>query len=163
MCIRDSPYRAYIETCLGYGKEAKQGHLQNSIWWKDTAGEFESTGEANAGFLSRRALVTGSRELVMIGRIHSDIFRQDRFLLNGVELGVKLVRSKDAFNLIAANAAANVKVVITDATLMVRKVRINPGILLAHSNTLKKATAKYPITCGTKDGDNSCTGTSEIN
>lgn len=33
-----------------------------------------------------------------------------------------------------------------DATLLVRRVKINPGILVAHARALSRTTAKYPIT-----------------
>ena len=35
---------------------------------------------------------------------------------------------------------------IMEATLIVRRVKINPRILIAHANALAKATAKYPVT-----------------
>jgi len=140
------PYRAYIETCLGYDKSSKDTHLQMGLYHKDTAGEFNTLGVDNTGYTARKALVAESSEVVMMGRIHSELFKQDRYLLNGVEMCVKLIRSKDAFCLMAAGDAATSKVVITDATLMVRKARISPSIMIAHANTLKKATAKYPLT-----------------
>jgi hypothetical protein len=34
--------------------------------------------------------------------------------------------------------------VIVDATLRIRKVRINPGIFIAHAKSLNVHTAKYP-------------------
>jgi len=102
---------------------------------------------ANTGVTTRQTLTVRSQEIVMMGRLHSDLFRQDRFLLNGVEMGIKIIRSRDAFNLIkAGDADFQVKVVITDATLLVRQVRINPSVLIAHSRDLEKATAKYPLT-----------------
>ena len=38
------------------------------------------------------------------------------------------------------------KIMILDATLLVRKVRISPTVLLAHAAALEKAPAKYPFT-----------------
>ena len=35
---------------------------------------------------------------------------------------------------------------IKEATLIVRRVKINPGILIAHANALAKTTAKYLVT-----------------
>ena len=37
----------------------------------------------------------------MMGRLHVDLFLQDTFLLNGVDVKIRLVRSKDAFSLMA--------------------------------------------------------------
>jgi len=57
---------------------------------------------------------------------------------------VKLTRSRDAFVLMST--AGNEKLEILDATLMVRKVKLSPTVLLAHAAALEKAPAKYPLT-----------------
>ena len=67
-------------------------------------------------------------------------------LINGVEMRVRLVRSKDALCLMDSTNDGCFGIKIEEATLIVRLVKINPGILIAHANTLAKATAKYPIT-----------------
>ena len=53
---------------------------------------------------------------------------------------MRLVHSKDAFSLMGAG-----KVVITDAALLVWKVKLNPAVQLAHIKALDRGTAKYPI------------------
>ena len=35
---------------------------------------------------------------------------------------------------------------IKEATFIMRRAKISPGVLLAHANALAKSTAKYPIT-----------------
>lgn len=74
----------------------------------------------------------------------SDVFNQDKFLLNGVELSVRLVRSKDAFCLMDPTNQSYLH--IEEATLLIRRARISPGILLAHAKALSQGTAKYPLT-----------------
>lgn len=139
-------YRAYIETLLNYAPHAKQSHLTCGIWYEDTAGNMNSTDDSNKGFMKRHNLVKESKEVEMIGHLHGDIFNQEKFLINGVEMSVKLVRSRDAFNLMCSSSDVKLKVCIVDATLMVRKARINPSVLLAHQKVLATTTAKYPIT-----------------
>ena len=45
------PFRAYVETLLSYGAEAKKTQLTSQLWYKDTAGHMEATQEngGNAG------------------------------------------------------------------------------------------------------------------
>ena len=74
-----------------------------------------------------------------------DIFNVDKFLLNEVEIRIKCVRSKDSFCLLGSDNG-QFKVKIRDATLLVRKVKINPGILMLHAKELMKTPARYPIT-----------------
>jgi len=78
-----------LETLLSYGEDAKKSQLSAELFYKDDAGNIEETIVAaagnrtpNAGLQKRRALITQSREFDMMGRIHSDIFFQEKYLLN---------------------------------------------------------------------------------
>ena len=57
------PFRAYVETLLSYGAEAKKTQLTSQLWYKDTAGHMEATQEngGNAGLVERRRHIAGSR------------------------------------------------------------------------------------------------------
>lgn len=137
-------YRSYIETLLNYGPAAKGSHLTSSLWYNDAAGSMDNTEDGNEGLVKRRSFTAKSAPIDLLGHIHSDIFNQEKFLLNGVELRVRLIRSKDAFSLLSKDSTYKVNIV--EANLFVRRVRINPAVLLAHSKTLTITTAKYPIT-----------------
>ena len=141
------PFRAYVETLLSYGAEAKKTQLTSQLWYKDTAGHMEATQEngGNAGLVERRRHVAGSRVVEMMGRLHVDLFMQDRFLINGVTVKIRLVRSKDAFSLMAGGANPDYKVRIVDAVLFVRKAVLSPTVAMAHIRALEKGTAKYPL------------------
>jgi len=92
------------------------------------------------GMAKRRELVTESHTFAMMGRLHADIFFQDRNMLNEVGLKMKLIRSKDAFCLMGACKAK-----ILQASMFARKVKLMPSVFLAHAKTLERGTAKYPI------------------
>lgn len=139
-------YRAYVETLLNYGPAAKQSHLTCGMWYGDTAKQMDSCDDNNTGYVKRQLQVKESKTVEMIGHLHGDIFNQDKFLINGVELRVKLVRTKDSFNLMSTTPDAKFKVHIDSATLILRKARINPSVLLAHQKILATTAAKYPIT-----------------
>jgi len=138
------PYRSFIETLLSYGEDAKKSQLTSELYYKDQAGRMDAItfdDAGNSGLAQRRALTLRSREFDMIGRIHGDIFYQNRFMLNEVGLKIKLIRSKDAFCLMGTAA----KVKIVHASLFVRKVKLTPSIFLAQAKALENGTAKYPI------------------
>jgi len=62
-------------------------------------------------------------------------------MLNEVGTKIKLIRSENAFCVMG-----NGKVVITHASLFVRKVKINhASVFLAYAKTMEQGTAKYPI------------------
>ena len=96
----------------------------------------------NSGLGTRRTLARESRVIDMMGRIHADIFFQDRYMLNEVGVKIKLIRSNNAFCLMG-DAAYKVK--IMHASLFVRKVKLMPSVFLAHAKALERGTAKYPI------------------
>jgi len=144
-------YKAYISDLLNYGEDAKKTFLQSGMFYKDTAEQMDNleinqTKSHNRGFLHRRELITkGNGSVELMTRLHSDIFNSDRYLLNGVDLTIKLLRNSPEFYLMKSSESFNVKVKINSALLYVRKAKISPQILLAHSMALEKATAKYPI------------------
>jgi hypothetical protein len=137
------PYRAYIENLLNYNQTAKESHLTCALWYGDTGAKFDDV-KNNAGFRSRKNLTSQSTSVEMIGRLHADIFGSQKYLLNGVELRIKLNRSKPSFCLQSDDGTAY-KVQILDAALLMRRMTISPSVLLAHTKTLDISTAKYPL------------------
>ncbi len=138
------PYRAYIENLLNYGQEAKDTHLSSCMWNNDDATKMEALSDENKGFKKRQGYTAESKAFDLIGKIHSDIFTQERYLISDVDVRVKLVRSKNSFSLMADTNFES-KITIMDASLIIRKVKINPSILLAHAKALDIATVKMPI------------------
>ena len=117
------PYRAYLETLLSYGPAAKKSHLTSALWYKDSYAHMDEVGDNNQGFIKRKKWILESKLVSMIGKPHLDLFFQDRLLLNGVDIKMRLVRSKDTFSVMGAG-----KVHIKDAVLVVRKVKVHPSV-----------------------------------
>ena len=69
-------------------------------------------------------------------RLNADLFLQDRCLLNGYDVNIRLVRSKNAFALIAAGNDPGFQIELVEVASHVRKAK------LAHINVLAKGTAK---------------------
>jgi len=114
-----------LETLLNYSEDAKTSQLTSALFYKDQAGVMDSIDfdcASNSGLVKRRSVAAQSREFDMMGRLHGDIFFQDRYMLNEVGIKIKLIRSKNAFCVMG-----NGKVVITHAYLFVRKVKIMPS------------------------------------
>ena len=51
---------------------------------------------ANEGFVTRRANIVRSRMVDLMGRLRVDLFLQNKFLINGADVKIRLVRSKSA-------------------------------------------------------------------
>jgi hypothetical protein len=144
------PYRAYIENLLNYGSEAKQSQLTSELFYKDTAGKMDTANPAanaadsNSGLKDRAQFTNRNGVVDMMGKIHSDIFYIDRYMMNEVGIKLKLCRSKDTFSLMWTGDNA-FRVFIVGASLLVRKVKLSPSVFLAHAKTLENGMAKYPI------------------
>ncbi|OXU21042.1 hypothetical protein TSAR_002695 [Trichomalopsis sarcophagae] len=77
---------------------------------------------ANQCLINRLFFTAGGKTVDMIEHLHCDVFNQPKFLINGVDVRVRLVRSKDwSYN-------EEFLVHIKEATLIVRRVKISPGI-----------------------------------
>ena len=137
-------YRAYIETLLSYGREAKQSQLTAAMWYKDSAGQMLVHAE-NVGYQKRKASVARSVPLEMMGKLHLDMLFQDRYLINAVDVKLRLIPQSPKFCLMAGGENPNYKLRILEAKLMVRKVKLSAAVQLAHTRALEEANVKYPI------------------
>ena len=119
------------------------------MYYKDTAGSMDEIAAvaddvANKGLKARTLLTKGNIIDDMVGIIHSDLFFQDKYLLNNINFRIRLVCSKDSFCSMGAEDAT-FKVKIHECKLIVKKIRLSPSIFLAHAKALELGNAKYPI------------------
>lgn len=143
------PYKAYLETVLAHSRESKTSWLEAEMYYDDDS-PMESTDPAggNTGLKARNKRIKKSRVVEVIGRPHVDIFQQEKYLLNGIDMNLKFTRSSSAFHLMLDDGVDAITTIL-DAVLYVRRVKINPSIALHHEQTLRQGiTAKYPVRRG---------------
>ena len=142
-------YRAYLETLLSYGSDSKSTQLGASLYIKDVAGRMEdadpTANDANVGLKERRAFFRNGANVEMLGRIHADIFYQQKFLPNEITMRIRLVRNKNNFSLMSSTPNENYKIHINDCKLYIRKVKLTPSVFVAQAKALEHGNAKYPI------------------
>jgi len=140
------PNRAMIETLLSYGADAKNSKLTSALFYLDQPDRMNVVDFAkaarNSGLYKRSRFTVASHVVDMMGRIHADMFFQERYLVNEVHVKIKLVRSRNSFCMLSAD---EFQVKIENAIMFVRKVKLSPFVFLAHHKALENATAKYPI------------------
>ncbi|XP_028394387.1 uncharacterized protein F54H12.2-like [Dendronephthya gigantea] len=145
------PYRAYMETILNFSKDAKDSHLTSALFYKDSAGKMDNVNplarqaDVNTGLKERHTHTRGSRSVAMEGRLHSDLFAQECYILGAVPIKIKLVRSRNPFCLVSSAEDPGFKVVIEECVFRVRRVNVSPSVIINHSQALQHTTAKYPI------------------
>ena len=71
-------YRSLLETVLSFGTEAKKSQLTIGLYYKDTPGHMNAINDSNTGLKARKSFTNEGNVVPMIGRIHSDMFFQNR-------------------------------------------------------------------------------------
>ena len=105
-------------------------------------------GTGNQGFAKRHKFIENGIQFVLSGPIFSDIFMNDRLLLNMMDLKVVLNRSSDSFSLMDKNAddaLIEPRVHLTDVVLKIRKVKVDQPVSDGVERMLKQTPALYPI------------------
>lgn len=140
------PYRCIIECLTNYGKDALETLFSAGLFYKDTAGHMDIADPAgeNRGLTKRAAFTNAGNVIELLTPVHSDIFFQEKLMLNGVDIKIRMTRGKDEFCLMRSDAAAY-KLNILSASLFVKKVSVSPAVRLGHAQALLSTTAKYPI------------------
>lgn len=68
----------------------------------------------------------------------------ERYLLNQVDVKVKMYRNSGKFALMADSSNTDFRIDIQDIYILAKKVRVNPAVIYGHSRILEKQNALYP-------------------
>lgn len=142
-----NPYRALIETLLNFGQDAKTSQLTSQLFIKDDSDAPQDTDPSgrNNCLFERSKYIAESKCVDLQGPIFHDLFSMSRYLINQVDVKLKLYRSPVAFCLNSAEATPDYQIEILDIYLLARKIRVNPAVIYGHAEMLKTTNAKYPF------------------
>lgn len=138
------PFKMYFENLFNYGEGAKETHLGLSLWSKDSHSAMDSCDDNNSGFVERKDWTSSGSPVAMLGRLSLCIFGQNKYLLNGVGMHITLSHASNAFRLMT-DGQHRYGVKIHDAALYVRRMKISPSVLIAHSKVLANTPARYAV------------------
>ena len=116
------PYKAYLETMLSYGYDAKKSHLTTSMYSQDTPYCYDDTEGLNLGYNQRKKIVENSKIFDFCISPHIDFFQTPRYLPPGVSFKLKVNRTKDAFSIIS-KAGKEFSVKIHHLSLFVHRIQ----------------------------------------
>ena len=135
-------HKAFLETEFSHNQEAKNTWLNcQGYCYEKTPNNF--TDEV---FTKRVAETRQSQSITLIGRVASDFFSCDKYLLSGVTLRITFLRNRPEFCLIHDADAKEYKVEISQANLYVRKMTVTEQNFAAIETTLAKSNAFYHYT-----------------
>lgn len=122
-------HKALIETLINYDGDTKRTSLGGM-------------GYTNKD-LTRKTWIEKSKSFSLCSPLQFDFFDQPKYLLPGVSVQIKLTRSNPTLSLTCAKIEP--KIVLLDAKLMVRRVRVEPSVLAGHQIGLSTKNAIYPL------------------
>ena len=137
------PYKAMLDTLLKYNHDVKEGPLQSELYYKDV-GVMDATPLGNnSGLMSRYQYTAVGNEVTLEGPVQSDVFQQERLILNGVKIGVSFHPIDNKFALMSSDKE-EYAVSITEAILKVCHVKVSNAVILAQNEALNISPALYP-------------------
>ena len=139
--------KSMLQVLCKNSEDSMESQLQAQGFYKDLGGLMDITDPVlggNFGLTQRFKLTKDGNAMDVEGPIYADICQQNRLILNGVQLNVKLFPSSNEFVLMSESNGY--KVDITDAVLKVCQVRVNSSIIIGHDNALSHSNAIYPYT-----------------
>lgn len=149
------PYRAFLELLLSYNQNSKATQYEMGMYNRDTNqiddntegmdyGRTYTKSRANTGAIDRWARTHSSVPFETMGRIHSDMFNQDKLIPGNSILKLKFNRANPNFCL-QARQENDYDISIDKAFLLVRHVEVSPSIREAHLKQVQKEPFKFPI------------------
>ena len=134
-----------IDFLLGTNTDMINSQGQAVLFHKDQPRKMEITTYlgGNPAFTYRAEKTKDGGSVTLEGALHLDFaFGQNRAILNGVAINVKLFQLGNAFRLMQ-NGVKVYKFKILSAVLKVCHIGLNPSVIIAHNKALKLGPALY--------------------
>jgi hypothetical protein len=96
----------------------------------------------------RKELISGSRQFELCDGLHIPFFHQTRYLIPNTIVKLRLTRSSDKLCLLstAADDTNDYKIILTQCTLVINEVHVNPSIINSQSTLMSVGNlAMYPM------------------
>lgn len=140
-------YKAMIETLLGFNIEAQDSFLQSQGFEKESSATIDDVKDvtANQGFFQRFTTFGKSQTVDMEGPLMVDICQQDRFIVSGVEINIKLWPAKDAFALLTVIDPPAFTIQLQEVYIKLCKVTPVASVAFGLAEMLKDQPAIYPF------------------
>lgn len=159
-----NPYRAYIPTILNFGSDAVSSQLDTQLFHmddSDSPGVTDPSG-TNNGLFMRSQMIASSKRIDLQGPIFHDLFSMSRYLINQVDMKIKMYRSATNFCLLTGDSN-DYRLNIEDIYILVKKIRVNPAVIYGHSKILEQQNALYPFTRTECRSQSIATGSTSFN
>ena len=141
----NNPYTAIIKTLLNLDQSTKLSQTTSQLFKMDDSDHPEDPDPAGAnnGLFERSHYIAQSKVLDLQGPVFHQFFQLPRFMINQIDVKLKLYRSSPEFCLLSGETNPSYKIDILDIYLLAWKVKVAPSVIYGHSEMLKHTNAKY--------------------
>lgn len=140
--ITNSPqtyqYRAFIESLLAFSESAKRTHLKASMYGGSEYRNQQIRPDDSTG--------NNGRIFEMMGRLHLDLTFQQKLMIGGCDIKIKILPSDPKFYFNISKNGLSASLEFLEVTLQVHKSRVFPSIVSAHAEAMRVSPVVYPIT-----------------
>jgi hypothetical protein len=107
------PWKSYIKNISSLSNDDLP-HLESQLYFTDDPNldDTDPISGSNAGLIKRGTFTKASAEFEMEGPLMEDIFSIDKYLVNGVDVNLKLYRTNNAFMCMSKETSPNYKLVL---------------------------------------------------
>ncbi len=142
-------FRSYIETELNFDQHYKTTFLQVAGYEADSPTDNIDDAD-NTGWTARclwfKSDANGDSGIVeFMAPIHADLFHQEKYLINQIDVRLELHRNSNTFALMSFAANPQFRITVRDMKWLVRKVDPADSVTLALETALLRNTLKYPV------------------
>lgn len=139
------PWKSYLKVLLSTGIGASNSQMQIQLYWPDGEGigDPDAAAGTNMSLRKRYVFTQLSRSFDLEGPLYVDSFYLDKYLINGVDIQLRLFRSKNEFVVMNKEFSPSYKVTILEAIFKACKVKVDSAIQVNHSNAILKSPARY--------------------
>ncbi|KAI1288246.1 hypothetical protein HDE_09509 [Halotydeus destructor] len=134
-------YKAYFEALLGYGTSAKKTFLTPAGWCTDEE-------DVEKLMNPKPKEKEKGKTIDLMGTLHLDLAMQDRAILGGTPLCLKLIPNSKEFIFMhetTALGAFDLELEFLSCSMLVAVHDVTSHLLEAHNKALRMAPAKYPV------------------
>ena len=153
-------YKAYLDTEFTYSSEVKRSYLTAAGWYQD--GKSQTSG---TGVDSRVALLSKGEPVQFLSRLYVDLFNQERYLVNGVDIEIEVTPHKSSFSLMNLGDAdaKNYRLLVTSCKMYVKTLNVMDGLSVSITDRLQTTSARYPYRKAELKSTFISAGTYEVN
>ncbi len=128
------PYKSYLEFMMNYSEDTKKEIGGCGMYWKMSGeDEYEETDvhtTKEAHSLKKRWDITKhGKTFELFGRLHHDLFQQQRLFPGDLALRIKLIRNDTKFCLMSKDPDSSYKIIIEEAKLNVKRKEVSLNYL----------------------------------